>query len=470
MVDTMSVPAILVGSLLGLLVCILIAAVVYTVCKRRKMLTEDEEKVLPPKVYQVNGIKDKNGSGQLYTNAGMDDNLSLGSASTATNGDTPILGRKAVKQQLDTKKFEKPDKKMVAEHVQPSPGSQTSLNQQLVMKDSVGYQAMGITRGASLNSQSRSASEEDKADGESSVWKNVKSIASMLMEDPEVVEQGAAGPYVEGVDYKLGSLQLGLMYDFQTMTLTLRIIKAKDLPAKDVTGTSDPYVKIMLLPDKKHKLLTKVKKKNLNPHWNECFLFEGWPHNKLLEKTLYLQVIDYDRFSRDDPIGETYIPLNECDLSQSPVTWKYLQPCKDSRGKLGELLLSLCYQPNIGRLTVTVMKAKDLKAKDLTGYSDPYVKIWLSYGGTRVEKKKTNIKMRTLNPIYNESFIFDIPWEKIREANLDISVMDFDKVGRNELIGRVVLGCRSGPMETRHWNDMVSKPRQQVAQWHLLKD
>lgn len=35
---------------------------------------------------------------------------------------------------------------MVAEHVQPSPGSQTSLNQQLVMKDSVGYQAMGITR------------------------------------------------------------------------------------------------------------------------------------------------------------------------------------------------------------------------------------------------------------------------------------------------------------------------------------
>lgn len=46
---------------------------------------------------QVNGIKDKNGSGQLYTNAGMDDNLSLGSASSATNGDTPILGRRAVK-------------------------------------------------------------------------------------------------------------------------------------------------------------------------------------------------------------------------------------------------------------------------------------------------------------------------------------------------------------------------------------
>ncbi|KAK7485170.1 hypothetical protein BaRGS_00023580, partial [Batillaria attramentaria] len=285
-----------------------------------------------------------------------------------------------------------------------------------------------------------------------------------------VVEENATGPIVEGVDFKLGRIQFGLMYDFQNLTLTLRIIRAVQLPAKDVTGTSDPYVKILLLPDKKHKLLTKVKKRNLNPHWNECFLFEGWPHNKLLEKTLYLQVIDYDRFSRDDPIGETYIPLNEMDLSQAPVVWKFLQPCKDTRGKLGELLLSLCYQPNIGRLTVIVMKAKELKAKDITGSSDPYVKIWLHFGGTKIEKKKTNIKMRTLNPVYNESFIFEIPWEKIREASLEISVMDFDKLGRNELIGKVILGCRSGPMETRHWNDMVSKPRQQVAQWHLLKD
>lgn len=132
-------------------------------------------------------------------------------------------------------------------------------------------------QGVSLSSQSRSASEEDRevVDGGSSMWRNVKSIATMLMEDPEVVEERATGPIVEGVDFKLGRIQFGLMYDFQNLTLTLRIIRAVDLPAKDVTGTSDPYVKILLLPDKKHKLLTKVKKRNLNPHWNECFLFEG---------------------------------------------------------------------------------------------------------------------------------------------------------------------------------------------------
>ena len=61
----------------------------------------------------------------------------------------------------------------------------------------------------------------------------------------------------------------------QEMTLTLKIMRAVDLPAKDFSGTSDPYVKILLLPDKKSKLTTNIKRKNLNPRWNEVFAFEG---------------------------------------------------------------------------------------------------------------------------------------------------------------------------------------------------
>lgn len=387
-------------------------------------------------------------------------------------------------------RFERPGRNpVVVENVQPSATTHTALNNSLGMRNPGTYQSMTNSSGPYAHrtlSQTNSQKSNSSADEEnSSVWKGMKNIANMLMEDPVVEEELPPPDPTEGVDCGLGKLQIALSYDFQTLTLTLKVLQATNLVAKDFSGTSDPYVKILLLPDKKHKLLTKVKKRNLNPRWNECFLFEGWPHNKLLEKTLYLQVIDYDRFSRDDPIGETYIPLNEIDLSQSPVLWRFLQPCKDSRGKLGELLLSLSYQPAVGRLTVIVMKAKDLKAKDITGASvlfkktkygtsgrtsDPYVKLWLMYGNAKTEKKKTSIKMRTLNPVYNESFIFEIPWERIREATIEVTVMDFDKVGRNEMIGKVMLGSKSGPLESRHWNDMITKPRQQVAQWHLLKD
>jgi len=80
----------------------------------------------------------------------------------------------------------------------------------------------------------------------------------------------------DGGGEKLGRIQFSLTYNIQEMTLNLRIICAADLPVMDMSGTSDPYVKVMLLPDKKHKLVTNIKRKNLNPRWNEVFAFEGW--------------------------------------------------------------------------------------------------------------------------------------------------------------------------------------------------
>ena len=79
----------------------------------------------------------------------------------------------------------------------------------------------------------------------------------------------------EDTTYKLGRIHFNLKYDFEQVVLILRVQRAVNLPAKDFSGTSDPYVKVMLLPDRKHKLETKIKKKTLNPSWNETFLFEG---------------------------------------------------------------------------------------------------------------------------------------------------------------------------------------------------
>lgn len=56
--------------------------------------------------------------------------------------------------------------------------------------------------------------------------------------------------------------------------LAVTVIQAEDLPGLDMSGTSDPYVKVYLLPDKKKKHETKVHRKTLNPVFNETFNFK----------------------------------------------------------------------------------------------------------------------------------------------------------------------------------------------------
>ncbi|XP_026108787.1 synaptotagmin-7-like isoform X2 [Carassius auratus] len=304
------------------------------------------------------------------------------------------------------------------------------------------------------------------ADGHSSVSDLANSLTGdMVMLSPGSEDDDHEGPVSE----KLGRIQFSLGYSFQDTTLTVKILKGQDLPAKDFSGTSDPFVKIYLLPDRKHKLETKIKRKNLNPHWNETFLFEGFPYEKVRERTLYLQVLDYDRFSRNDPIGEVSIPLNKVELGQLKTFWKDLKPCSDGSGSRGDLLLSLCYNPTANTITVNIIKARNLKAMDIGGASDPYVKVWLMHKDKRVEKKKTVTIKRCLNPVFNESFPFDVPAHVLRETTIIITVMDKDRLSRNDVIGKIYLSWKSGPAEVKHWKDMLSRPRTNVAQWHTLK-
>ncbi|KAK1789681.1 hypothetical protein P4O66_015573 [Electrophorus voltai] len=303
------------------------------------------------------------------------------------------------------------------------------------------------------------------ADGHSSV----SDLANSLTGDMVMLSPGSDEDHEGPISEKLGKIQFSVGYSFQDSTLTVKIMKGQDLPAKDFSGTSDPFVKIYLLPDKKHKLETKVKRKNLNPHWNETFLFEGFPYEKVRERTLYMQVLDYDRFSRNDPIGEVSIPLNKVELGQNQPTWKDLKPCSDGSGSRGDLLVSLCYNPTANIITVNIIKGRNLKAMDIGGTSDPYVKVWLMHKDKRVEKKKTVTIKRCLNPVFNESFPFDVPAHVLRETTIIITVMDKDRLSRNDVIGKIYLSWKSGPAEVKHWKDMLSRPRTNVAQWHALK-
>ncbi|KAI4476193.1 hypothetical protein M0802_014907 [Mischocyttarus mexicanus] len=135
---------------------------------------------------------------------------------------------------------------------------------------------------------------------------------------------------------------------------------------------------------------------------------------------------------------------------------------------LGELMLSLCYLPTAGRLTLTVIKARNLKAMDITGSSDPYVKVYLLCRGKRIKKKKTTVKKNTLFPVYNEALVFDVPADNIEEVSLIVKVIDYDRIGSNELMGCTAIGSSFIGIGRDHWLEMLDNPRKPVAQWYPL--
>ena len=68
--------------------------------------------------------------------------------------------------------------------------------------------------------------------------------------------------------------------------------------------------------------------------------------------------------------------------------------------------------------------------------ADPYVKIYLVHDGQRIAKKKTHIKKRSLNPVFNESFVFDLPDSDgdLSSSQLEFVVLDWDRVTKNEVL------------------------------------
>eukprot|EP00106_Octopus_bimaculoides_P007368 XP_014774810.1 PREDICTED: synaptotagmin-1-like [Octopus bimaculoides] len=274
-------------------------------------------------------------------------------------------------------------------------------------------------------------------------------------------------------EVKLGKLQYSMDYDFQKGELTVNVIQAADLPGMDMSGTSDPYVKVYLMPDKKKKFETKVHRKTLNPVFNESFTFKNVPYADITGKTLIFAIYDFDRFSKHDQIGQVQVPMNSIDLGSVIEEWRDLtSPDNDAEkeNKLGDICFSLRYVPTAGKLTVVILEAKNLKKMDVGGLSDPYVKISLMLNGKRIKKKKTTIKKCTLNPYYNESFAFEVPFEQIQKVSLYITVVDYDRIGTSEPIGRTFLGCNSTGTELRHWSDMLANPRRPIAQWHTLQE
>ncbi|XP_062193748.1 synaptotagmin-1-like [Phragmites australis] len=85
----------------------------------------------------------------------------------------------------------------------------------------------------------------------------------------------------------------------------------------------------------------------------------------------------------------------------------------------------------VGILLVKIVRAQNLRKKDLLGKSDPYVKLKMS--DNKLPSKKTSVKRSNLNPEWNEDFKFVVTDPETQA--LEINVFDWEQVGKHEKMG-----------------------------------
>ncbi|NWH36719.1 SYTL2 protein, partial [Chloropsis hardwickii] len=127
----------------------------------------------------------------------------------------------------------------------------------------------------------------------------------------------------------------------------------------------------------------------------------------------------------------------------------------------GNIQFAIDYVEQLNELHIFICQCKDLAVADVKRQrSDPYVKTYLLPEKYRLGKRKTSVKKKTFNPVYNEILRYKIEKEFLKNQSLNISVWHNDTFGRNSFLGEVELD-----LGTWDWND----PSNKQINWFPLK-
>ncbi|XP_058042276.1 synaptotagmin-like protein 2 isoform X5 [Ahaetulla prasina] len=127
----------------------------------------------------------------------------------------------------------------------------------------------------------------------------------------------------------------------------------------------------------------------------------------------------------------------------------------------GNLQFAIDYVEQLKEFHIFIAQGKDLAVADVKRQrSDPYVKSYLLPEKHKLGKRKTSVKKKTLNPVYNEILRYKIDKAVLESQRLNISVWHHDTFGRNSFLGEVELDLANWD-----WND--SQNKQMI--WYPLK-
>jgi hypothetical protein len=283
-----------------------------------------------------------------------------------------------------------------------------------------------------------------------------------------------------------GKISLSLQYDANNVALQVTILGCEDLPeivtTKEGHCLLDPYVKMRIVPENQLRVKTRVLRGTRNPFYDEQFTMFGMRPENLKKYSIHLAVLAFDRYNRDTILGEAIYSLGSPDLlnnnnEKKNVTLKLKSREEFNTESRGQVLLSMALNTQSNNINVAVLKIKDLPEDKTIGLMDPYVKVIMYMNGQKVAKHKTHVKKKTTDPVFNESFSFELPTiavgGQLRRGSdntvvldaisFEILVLNYDGVTRNEVIGTSTITA-----DTAHWKSVKEQPGRQIAEWHAI--
>ncbi|XP_043802945.1 uncharacterized protein LOC122720360 [Apis laboriosa] len=253
--------------------------------------------------------------------------------------------------------------------------------------------------------------------------------------------------------------------------LAVSVLEARDLIAPDGQPAQDTFARVCLLPNRQLHVKTRLYRGSPSPSYQENFLFplDDGPSGR----TLLVEV-----FSDETSIGGGTSLIGEARLRLGPAsrapatTWLPLMGSALPTPRLGELMFSLSYLQTAERLTLVVVKARNLRGAN-TVPGDFFVKVYLLQQGKKIHKKKTSVKKGEESPIFNEAIIFNVPSHIMQNIQIRLTVAEVSNdQGVNSKpysVGHIIVGPTSAGRAFVHWRQMLAAQRRPVAMWHPLR-
>lgn len=235
-----------------------------------------------------------------------------------------------------------------------------------------------------------------------------------------------------------GEIQISFKYDFKRHLLLVKVIKCRELRSKDLRSKmSDPYVKLELRPDieDSEEKKTRVHPQTNSPVFDEIFAYPLM-ETELINRKFIFKVLDHDVLGRDDFLGEVIIDLNTFNFRESPIhTAWYSLNMETDLDIDGDLDVSVEFE-HPSTLLVTIHSAHDLSSRDENSLADPFVKVTVP--GTKTIYQTKELK-NTLNPVWDETFEFEVSLEELPHRYIIFHVIDKNTFSSNDSLGQVII-------------------------------